>query len=68
LGFSDALSALGRGSMSNAAGIDNNQFGFVSGLNLDQAQPFEQLPNLLGFVLIDFTAEAVCGKSFHNMV
>ena len=29
---------------------------------------FEQMKNLLGFVLIDFAAESIYGKSFHNML
>jgi hypothetical protein len=29
---------------------------------------FEQLPNLLAFILIDFATKSIYGKSFHNMI
>lgn len=55
--------------MSNTAGIDNNQVGPVfSRFDLGEAELFEQLSNLLAFVLVDFTAKGVYGKSSHNMV
>ena len=67
--------------MSYAAGIDNNQIGLFRpapvrreptlnrcGIDLVESELFEQLSNLLAFVLIDFAAKGFNGKSFHNMV
>jgi len=65
---SDALSALGRGSVSYAAGVDNDKVGHVR--RFDPAEPklSEQLSNLLGLVLIDFAAKSIYGKGPHDMV
>ena len=53
--------------MSNTAGIDDDKVGLTFGcFDLDKSEPFEQFPNLLTFVLIDFTTERVYSKSFHN--
>jgi len=53
--------------MSYAAGIDNNQIGlFFRRFDLVESEPFEQLPNLLAFILIDFAAKGIYGKSFHD--
>jgi len=41
LSFSDILSALGRGTMGNTAGIDDNHIGCVSGLNLLESELFK---------------------------
>jgi len=67
--------------MSYAAGIDNNQIGLFSpapmrrepmlgrwGIDLVESELFEQLSNLLAFILINFAAKSIYGKSFHNMV
>jgi len=67
--------------MGYAAGIDNNEVGLFSpapirrepvlnrcGIDLGESEPFEQLSNLLAFVLIDFATESIYGKSFHNKV
>jgi len=67
--------------MSYAAGIDNDQIGLFSparirrepilgrcGIDLVESELFEQLSNLLAFVLIDFAAKSIYGKSLHNMV
>ena len=54
--------------MGNAAGVDNNQIRLVSGFDLAESEPFEQLSNLLAFVLVDFAAKSIYGKSFHNVI
>ena len=46
--------------MRNAARVNNNQIGLVlRGLNGTEPKLFEQLANLLAFVLIDFAAEGI---------
>ena len=54
--------------MSYAAGIDNGQVGFFKRFDLVESEPFEQFSNLLAFVLINFAAKGIYGKSLHNMV
>jgi len=54
--------------MSYTAGIDNGKVGILRGGNLCKAELFEKLANLLAFVLVDFTAESIYGKSLHHMV
>ena len=55
--------------MGNAAGIDDNQVGLLfRGVLQIQAEPFKQLANLLTFVLVDFAAKSIYGKSFHNVL
>ena len=55
--------------MGNAAGIDDNQVGLLfSGFIQVESEPLEQLSNLLAFILIDFAAKSIYGKSFHNVV
>ena len=53
--------------MSYAAGIDDNQISFFGWFAFMKSELFEQLLNLLGFVLIDFTAESIYVKSLHNL-
>ena len=45
--------------MSYAAGIDNNQVGFFEKFALMESELFEQLSNLLAFILIDFAAKSI---------
>ena len=54
--------------MSYAAGVDNNQIGLVGVFTAVEAKLFEQLSNLLTFILIDFTAKSIYGKSSHSML
>jgi len=68
LGFSDVLSALGGGGMGNAAGIDNYKVGSLRHFSIVEAKLLKKLPNLLAFILINFTAKGIYGKSFHNMI
>jgi len=68
LGFSDVLSALGGGGMGYTAGIDNHEVGSLRYFSIVEAKLLKKLPNLLAFILINFTAEGIYGKSFHNMI
>ena len=54
--------------MSYAACVDNDQVRFLELLDIVESEPFEQLSNLLAFILIDFAAKGVDGKSIHNML
>jgi len=54
--------------MRDAAGVDDCQLGPIAGFDLLQSEAFEQLPNLLALVLIDFAAKSIDGKSFHDMI
>ncbi len=45
--------------MSYAAGIDNNQVGFFEQVGLMESELFEQLSNLLAFILVDFAAKSI---------
>jgi len=54
--------------MGYAAGIDNNQVGFIRHFDMFESKLLEQLPNLLAFILINFAAEGIYGKSLHNMI
>ena len=54
--------------MGNATGIDNNQVWSMGVFGLDQRKVFEILSNLLAFILVNFAAERVYGKSLHNML
>lgn len=54
--------------MGHAAGVDDHQVGSLGCLNLPETEAFEQLANLLTFVLIDFAAKSINGKSLHGMV
>jgi hypothetical protein len=54
--------------MGYAAGIDDNQVGFAGRLGFLQTELFEQFANLLAFVLVDFTAKCIYGKSRHYMI
>ena len=57
LGSSDVLSALCRGRMSYATRIDYNQVRLLlRRLGRTESEAFQQFPNLLAFVLIDFAA------------
>lgn len=53
--------------MSYTAGIDDNEIGFFGWFTLLKSELFEQFVNLLCFVLIDFAAKSIYGKSFHNL-
>jgi hypothetical protein len=67
LGSSDVLAALGRGSMSYAAGIDNDKVGLLGRFDSVEPELFEQFSNLLALILVNFTAESAYGKSLHNL-
>ena len=68
-GLTDSAAAFGRSCMGNAAGVDDNQVRLCrQGVNLAQAEPFQQLANLLAFVLIYLAAESIYGKSSHDMI
>ena len=54
--------------MSYAAGVDKNQIGLASGIDLVESETFEEFSNLLALVLIYFAAESIYGKSFQSMV
>ena len=54
--------------MGHAAAIDDYQVGILGRLDLFKAEAFEQLPNLLAFVLIYFAAKSIDRKSCHNMI
>ena len=54
--------------MSDAAGIDNKQVGFFGWFYIVESDLFEQLSNLPAFILIDFAAKSIYGKSLHNMI
>ena len=65
LSFPDELSALRRSDRGDGAGINNdNVRRVVSGVS--ESKLFEELANLLGFVLVDFATESMDGKSFHG--
>ena len=59
------LAALSGGDRGNAAGVDDNQVGRAVGIDLCKSELFEELSDLLAFVLVDFATERVDGKSFH---
>ena len=53
--------------MSYTAGIDDNQVRFFGWFDFMKSELFEKLLNLSGFVLINFAAESIYGKSIHNL-
>ncbi len=53
--------------MSYTAGIDDNEVGVFGWFALMKSELLKQFMNLLGFVLIDFAAKSIYGKSFHNL-
>ena len=54
--------------MGYTAGVNNEKVRFIGWLDLAQSELFEQLSNLLAFVLVDFAAKGIYGKSLHNMI
>jgi len=54
--------------VSYATGIDNKQVGFLGWFYIVESDLFEKLSNLLAFILIDFAAKSIYGKSLHNMI
>ena len=54
--------------MSNAACVDYSKVGFFGGFDRAETELFEELANLLAFVLIDFAAKSIYGKSLHNKI
>ena len=54
--------------MSNAAGVDYSKVRFFGGFDPAETELFKKLANLLAFVLIDFAAKSIYGKSFHNKI
>ena len=65
LKLSDRLAAFGRGALCNAACIYDEQFGRWNVIGFDESESDEQFSYLLGFVLVDFTAERVDGEYFY---
>lgn len=53
--------------MSNAAGIYYNQVGTGAQVHAVQAELLKKLSDLLGFILVDLTAECGGGESFHSV-
>ncbi len=45
--------------MCYAAGVDNDQVGIFRRFDLAEAELFEQLSELLAFILIDFAAKSI---------
>ena len=68
LQFSYCLTAFGRCGLSNAACVDDDYIRIVVVFNQGKSVLLEQLPYLLAFVLIDFAAQCIYGKSFHNVL
>jgi hypothetical protein len=62
------LSALGRGGVSYAAGIDHHKVRLSGRFGHSKTEFFEQLSDLLALVLIDFAAKSIYGKSLHILV
>jgi len=54
--------------MSYAAGIDDDYVGLVGVFTTTETKLFEQFPNLLALILINFTAESIYGKSSHSIL
>ena len=54
--------------MGHAAGMHDEQVGLLMPVGSVQPMLLQQLSNLLAFVLIDFTAKSINGKSPHNVV
>jgi len=54
--------------MGYTAGVDDNQVGLAGRFGFLQAELFEQLANLLAFVLVNFAAKGIYGKSRHYMI
>ncbi len=58
LGLVDQVPALGRGGVSHATGVDDNELRRVRGIDLGQSEGLQKLANLLALVLIHFAAES----------
>lgn len=54
--------------MGNTAGVHDKQVGFDGPLGLVQTMLLQQFSYLLAFVLIDFAAKSINGKSPHTVV
>ena len=54
--------------MGYAAGVDYSEVGLFGRFGLAESELFEHLAYLLAFVLIDFAAKSIYGKSFHNKI
>ena len=68
LGLVEQVSALGRGGVRDATCIDDNKLRRLGKIDKLQAEAFEKLANLLSFVLVDFAAKCVYGKSVHDVI
>jgi len=54
--------------VSYTAGIDKSQIRFFGWFDFLESELFEQLSNLLAFILIDFAAKSIYGKVFMEKV
>ena len=54
--------------MSYAAGVNDDHIGLVGIFTAVEAELFEQFSDLLTFILIDFTAKSIYGKSPHSVL
>ena len=59
------LAALCGGDRGNAAGVDGNEVWRAFGIDERKSEQFEELADLLAFVLVDFATERNDGESFH---
>ena len=54
--------------MGDTAGIDNNNIRRRGCFSHSEPEPFEVLADLLSFILIDFAAKRIDGKSSHHVI
>ena len=54
--------------MGHATRMYDNQVGLLGPFGLAESTVFEQLSNLLAFVLVDLAAKSIDGKSPHNVI
>ena len=54
--------------MSYTAGVNNDQVRLLDRMDHMESEPLEKFSNLLAFVLVDFAAKGIYGKSRHYMI
>ena len=54
--------------MSYTAGVNNDQVRLLDRMDHVESEPLEKFSNLLAFILVDFAAERIYGKSLHSML
>jgi hypothetical protein len=54
--------------MSYTTGMNDSQVGFLRPLGFAKPALLEQLSDLLAFILINFAAKSIYGKSPHNVI